>query len=406
MKIKDYPPVFWSAIVATIVGGWMSIAAYSAMMHSDDAVIRATGIFITLECVSIFAAATLNTKGQGLLVGIAFTLIIGCASAEIFLGASELQRGVMQMTETAKASTAGTANSTANATALTAAQAGLNACQKRYPRKVKDSSARKDCSKSFEATIASLTTGKPVEQVAFNAEAAAMLAQWEAIAAIYNDNVGENNKIEAGQIAMVVMLFIFSVFVIGKLFLWAKYSAWKNANGFNAESNASTVVYPENEIGELKAPVIENPSESKTEKPGFGFVPAGKRAESSADRNRNRALQESVTQSPVTQVPVSTGNCKLQVPVNTGNCNTGNGNELLNSALSTAYAKAQAAKVGQTVDCPMCGKTFVKANKWHTFCSNNRKPRQLDGGNCSDEWHNAANPDRLNALKAKRKAKQ
>ena len=391
MKIKDYPPVFWSAIVATIVGGWMSIAAYSAMMHSDDAVIRATGIFITLECVSIFAAATLNTKGQGLLVGIAFTLIIGCASAEIFLGASELQRGVMQMTETAKASTAGTANSTANATALTAAQAGLNACQKRYPRKVKDSSARKDCSKSFEATIASLTTGKPVEQVAFNAEAAAMLAQWEAIAAIYNDNVGENNKIEAGQIAMVVMLFIFSVFVIGKLFLWAKYSAWKNANGFNAESNASTVVYPENEIGELKAPVIENPSESKTEKPGFGFVPAGKRAESSADRNR--ASHEHVD----THACNTHEHVNKHVHVDThAHVNNMHVSSKQSSDKSTNYDNAANAKVGSMIDCPQCGATFRKANKWHTFC------RPV----CRDNWHNAANPGRLNALKAKRKAKQ
>ena len=389
MKIKDYPPVFWSAIVATIVGGWMSIAAYSAMMHSDDAVIRAAGIFITLECVSIFAAATLNTKGQGLLVGLAFTLIVGCATAEIFLGASELQRGVMQMTETAKASTAGTANSTANATALTAAQAGLNACQKRYPRKVKDASARKDCSKSFEATIASLTTGKPVEQVAFNAEAAAMLAQWEAIAAIYNDNVGENNKIEAGQIAMVVMLFIFSVFVIGKLFLWAKYSKWKNEHGFNDESNSSTVVYPENEIGELKDPVIENQSESKT-RPGFGLIPTGRAVLSSADRNR--ALHEHVKHACNTHEHVN-----KHVHVDThAHVNNMHVSSKQSSDKSTNYDNAANAKVGSMIDCPQCGATFRKANKWHTFC----QPV------CRDNWHNAANPDRLNALKAKRKAKQ
>lgn len=396
MKIRDYPPVFWAAITATIVGGWMSIAAYSAMMHSDDAVIRAAGIFVTLECVSIFSAATLNNKGQGLLVGLAFTLIVGCATAEIFLGASELQRGVMQMTETAKASSAGTANSTATATALAEANKGIADCQKRYPRKNRDAVARSNCEKQFQPTIKTLSVNKPVDQVAFNAEAAAMLAQWEAIAAIYNDNVSDGNKVEAGQIAMIVMLFIFSVFVIGKLFLWAKYSSWKNANGFNDESNSSTVVYPENEIGDLKTSSIENQPESESEpKPGFGFLSPGKTAQSTADRNR--ALQI-----PVTQVPVNTVTCNTQVPVYTDNCNT---QASVNSALSAAYAKAQAAKVGHTVDCPTCGTTFVKANKWHTFCSNNRKPRQHDGGNCSDEYHNAVNPDRLNALKAKRKAK-
>jgi len=47
---------------------------------------------------------------------------------------------------------------------------------------------------------------------------------------------------------------------------------------------------------------------------------------------------------------------------------------------------------------------FVKANKWHLFCSNNRKPRG-GGGNCSDDWHNAQNPDRLAALKVKGRRK-
>ena len=159
------------------------------------------------------------------------------------------------------------------------------------------------------------------------------------------------------------------------------------------------MVYPENEIGELKDPVIENQSESKT-RPGFGLIPTGRAVLSSADRNRNRALQESVTQSPVTQVTVSTGNCKLQEPVNTGNCNTG----IQNSVYSTAYAQVQAAKVGYTVNCPNCGTTFVKANKWHTFCSNNRKPR-ADGGNCSDDYHNAIDPQRLDVLKALKRRK-
>ena len=164
-RITDYPAVFWSAIIATIVGGAMSIAAYNAMMHSDSGLYRAIGIFVVLECVSIFAAATLNTKGNGLLVGFAAVLIVGCALTEIFLGASELQRGVMEMTETAKAATSSNSNATANAQALTAAQSGLSACQKRYPRKQRDEKARTECSKPYQATINNLTASAPSKAV-------------------------------------------------------------------------------------------------------------------------------------------------------------------------------------------------------------------------------------------------
>ncbi|MFZ1567661.1 MAG: hypothetical protein WAT29_02475, partial [Thiolinea sp.] len=60
---------------------------------------------------------------------------------------------------------------------------------------------------------------------------------------------------------------------------------------------------------------------------------------------------------------------------------------------STVYAQAELAKVGAMVSCPNCGNQFQKSNKWHLFCSNNRKPR-ADGGNCSDDWHNAQKPER------------
>lgn len=67
-----------------------------------------------------------------------------------------------------------------------------------------------------------------------------------------------------------------------------------------------------------------------------------------------------------------------------------------NSENSTVYALAGQAKVGQEIECPQCGTRFQKANKWHLFCSNNRKPRP-DGGNCSDDWHNANKPERAAA---------
>ena len=89
-------------------------------------------------------------------------------------------------------------------------------------------------------------------------------------------------------------------------------------------------------------------------------------------------------------VPVQTTNTlsapSLQLPVKV----TGIGD---NSDKSTVYAQSELAKVGAMVACPNCGNQFQKSNKWHLFCSNNRKPR-ADGGNCSDDWHNAQKPER------------
>ena len=84
---------------------------------------------------------------------------------------------------------------------------------------------------------------------------------------------------------------------------------------------------------------------------------------------------ENSLQLPVIQLPVES----------TGIDNT--------SENSTVYAQAELAKVGAMVSCPNCGNQFQKSNKWHLFCSNNRKPR-ADGGNCSDDWHNAQKPER------------
>jgi len=100
-------------------------------------------------------------------------------------------------------------------------------------------------------------------------------------------------------------------------------------------------------------------------------------------------LRESLS-SPKLQLPVES----LQLPVKS----TGMAN---NSDNSTVYAQAELAKVGALVSCPHCGTEFQKSNKWHLFCSNNRKPR-ADGGNCSDDWHNAQKPERIEAIKAKR----
>ncbi|HRJ95005.1 hypothetical protein [uncultured Thiothrix sp.] len=60
--------------------------------------------------------------------------------------------------------------------------------------------------------------------------------------------------------------------------------------------------------------------------------------------------------------------------------------------LST-YQQAEQAKVGTMIDCPQCGTTFQKANKWHTFCCSH----------CKDTWHNERDPARVEALRAKRR---
>ena len=382
-RISDYPAVFWSAIIATIVGGAMSIAAYNAMMHSDSGLYRAIGIFVVLECVSIFAAATLNTKGNGLLVGFAAVLIVGCALTEIFLGASELQRGVMEMTETAKAATSSNSNATANAQALTAAQSGLSACQKRYPRKQRDEKARTECSKPYQATINNLTASAPSKAVEFDAEAAGMLALWQAVADTYN-SMFKDSKVEAGQIAFTVMLFIFTVFVLGKLFLWSKYAAWVAQHYGNSDNS---VMIDESKLGEPDA--IPQPQASEVEpeprKP-FGFSPSNP-APSSAAINRAKYMHVSTLE------PIH-AHVNKHVHVNThehvNNMHVSNNQS---SEKSTNYDRATSAKVGSLIDCPQCGTTFRKANKWHTFC----KPT------CRDTWHNAQDPNRVQYLKNRKR---
>lgn len=74
------------------------------------------------------------------------------------------------------------------------------------------------------------------------------------------------------------------------------------------------------------------------------------------------------------------------------------------SEKSSVYTQNEQAKVGELCHCPQCGKSFQKSNKWHLFCSNNRKPRE-DGGNCSDEWHNTQRPERLEAKEKRLKSK-
>ena len=376
-RISDYPAVFWAAVIATIVGGWMSVSAYNAMMHSDSGLYRAIGIFITLESVSIVAAATLNTRGNGLAVGFAAVLIAACASVEIFLGATELQRGIMQMTETAKASSAGTANATANAQALSDATKGLKSCQARYPRKQKDAAARAECGAPYEATIKSLSASAPAKTIEFNAEASGMLAVWEGITKAYNSMFGTDTTVE--QIAFKAMLSIFAVFVFGKLFLWSRYAAWKTKH--YGEHDQRHVTIDESKLGEPDAIPQAQATEEATRKP-FGFAPA-KPAPSSAATNR--AKLQTVEKPQVHD--------RIRDTVD-GIPSTG--------IRYTGIESVKAANVGQTVNCPVCGTAFVKANKWHLFCSNSRK-KKADGASCADTYYNSVEPSRIQHVKTRKR---
>ena len=379
-RITDYPAVFWAAVIATIVGGWMSVSAYNAMMHSDSGLYRAIGIFITLESVSIVAAATLNTRGNGLAVGFAAVLIAACASVEIFLGATELQRGIIQMTETAKASSAGTANATANAQALSDAAKGLKSCQARYPRKQKDAAARAECGAPYEATIKSLSASTPAKSVEFNAEASGMLAVWEGITKAYNSMFDTDTTVE--QIAFKAMLSIFAVFVLGKLFLWSRYAAWKTKH--YGEHDQRHVTIDESKLGEPDAMPQPQASEVEPEprKP-FGFSPSNPAPSSAAI---NRAANMQTVEKP---------------QVNDRIRDTVYGKPYTVSRY-TGIEAVKAAKVGHMVNCPVCGTAFVKANKWHLFCSNSRK-KKTDGTSCADTYYNSAEPSRIQHIKPRKK---
>jgi hypothetical protein len=156
---------------------------------------------------------------------------------------------------------------------------------------------------------------------------------------------------------------------------------------------------------------------AKPERQAFGFVPSRKSSDSLDAESRRKYPQTIVmptgkgkASDDCTVVPSKGFNTPAHANGSGNNQGDSEGLQLpviqlpvgaiANSGKSSVYATAEQAKVGQVIACPCCGKTFSKANKWHLFCSNNRKPRE-DGGNCSDDWHNAQNPERLAAAQAK-----
>ena len=393
-RFTDYPASFWFAVLATITAAILAISSYSRMINDDVATMKAAMIVISFEGALIVAMATMNGRLQGLLKGWAFVLLFLLAMAEIFMASMEIQHGIAQAGANAENYQQSANNLGTVAAGMADATKALADCDKRYPRKKKDADARNQCRKPYEKIVAASAGAMPSDgnnAPQYDAENAGKLSQWQAVADVLNTTWKPENPVTWAQAAFYVMTAIMALFIMVKNFLWAKYAHGDELTAYLA--NQQTVNVPEHAIGNTATTQTDEPAQPA--KHGFGFVPAGKRAESSADRNR--AQLQTVEKSQVHARNTgyrNTGNDRIRDTVDgkpyTGNdCNTG-------------IEAVKAAKVGHAVNCPVCGTSFVKANKWHLFCSNSRK-KKYDGTSCADTYYNAENPNRRAYLAKKRK---
>ena len=385
-RFKDYPLSFWFAVIATLTAAFLAISSYSRMINDDTALFKAAMIVIVLEGGLIVGMAAIKGHLQGTLKGWAFIMLWLIAGAEIFMSSMEIQHGINAAGMNAANYQQSSQNLGSVATGLSDATKALAACDKRYPRKNKDSVARAECRKPYETIVKSSAGAMPTDgnTAKYDADDAGELAQWQAVADTLNGIYEPEKPITWNQAAFYVMTIIMALFVLVKNFLWAKYA--HDVALSDALSN-DYVELQESELGKAEHQQAQA-TEEATRKP-FGFAPA-KPAPSSADAVQARYEAAKLDGQVTEQVTV------------TGNCNTGINDRHVNSVNTTAYAFVQSAKVGQSVHCPVCGRNFVKANKWHLFCSNNRKPRREDGGNCADDYHNALDPERLQYIRTKR----
>ena len=392
-RFRDFTPTFWIALTSSITAAMLAIAAYSSMINDNTALIKASLIVICFEGGLITAMVVLNAKFQGLLKGWGFTLLFLIGMAEIFMASTEIQSGIMKAGASAEFVQQSASNTGSIAASMSDATKGIADCNKRYPRKKKDAEARDNCVKPFNAVLKSSAGALPSgDAPKFNSEDAGKLKIWQSVADTMNEAWQPEVKITWERAAFYCMTAIMALFVLVKNFLWAAYSR-EMALKHDAENDQSVSV-PEHAIGNptTVADSVDDDTQPKPEKPPFGFAPS-KASASSADRNR--AQMQTVEKPQVHDRNTgyrNTGNDRIRDTVDgkpyTGNdCNTG-------------IEAVKAAKVGHTVNCPVCGTSFVKANKWHLFCSNSRK-KKADGTSCADTYYNAENPDRLRAIKRK-----
>lgn len=155
----------------------------------------------------------------------------------------------------------------------------------------------------------------------------------------------------------------------------------------------------------------DKPLPAPTEKV-FGFIRSGQTAQPSANldaENRRKYAQtilypNATGKSPddYSVIPRKDLQNAVQTSVITDTSN------LQTSVIQTsvdAYGKAESAVAGTVINCPNCGKSFKKVNRFHIFCSHSRNKRD-DGGNCSDEYHNKLNPERAEVLKARNRRRK
>ena len=395
-RFTDYPASFWFAVLATITAAILAISSYSRMINDDVATMKAAMIVISFEGALIVAMATMNGRLQGLLKGWAFVLLFLLAMAEIFMASMEIQHGIAEAGANAENFTVSASNAGTVAAGMADATKALADCDKRYPRKKKDAGARNQCRKPYEKIVNASAGAMPTTDNApkYDAEDAGKLKQWQAVADVLNTTWQPEKPVTWAQAAFYVMTALMALFIMVKNFLWAKYA---HGDELTAYLESHSVSVPERAIGSpttIAESIADGSNEPKPqpEKPPFGFAPS-KASASSADRNR--AQLQSVEKSQVHDRNTgyrNTGNDRVRDTVDgkpyTGNdCNTG-------------IETVKAAKVGHAVNCPVCGTAFVKANKWHLFCSNSRK-KKSDGTSCADTYYNAENPDRLRAIKRK-----
>ena len=411
-RFTDYPASFWFATLATITAAILAISSYSRMINDDVATLKAAMIVISFEGALIVAMAVMNGRLQGLLKGWAFVLLFLLAMAEIFMASMEIQHGIAQAGANAENYQQSASNLGTVAAGMADATKALAACDARYPRKKKDAAARETCRKPYESVLNASAGSMPNNgnhAPQYDEENAGKLSQWQAVADVLNATWQPEKPITWNQAAFYVMTAIMMLFIMVKNFLWAKYAhgdeltAYLSSNGgMGLSYPANVVTVPEHHLGTPAAAVEPDTAHDddsdddqtdthgqpyKQPKQGFGFVPAGSRAASSADRNRALLL--------ATVGSLPTGDSKLLATVG----------KTAGSSMAAnyqAYQDAAIAPTGAVINCPHCGVKVTKRNPQHIFCSNPRNKR-ADGGNCADEYWNERDPTRLQALKAKRR---
>ena len=387
-RFNDYPLSFWAGVIASLTTASLAIASYSGMIADSTAFLKAIALVISFELGLIIAMATFAGKLQGLLKGWALVVLLLISLAEIFMTSMEIQGGVARQGANASNYQQSSSNLGAVANGLASATKALSDCDKRYPRKVKDSKVREECRKPYESIVKNSAGAMNTDNNTpkYNEGEAGQLIQWQSVADALNAAWNPATPITWSQAAFYILTLIMALLILIKNFFWAKY-----AHDVELAANDNLVIIDEQKLGEPDAMPQPQASEAETRKP-FGFSPSNP-APSSAAINRAKYMHVSTLEpihAHVNTRPCNNTHDPLHARVNTRPRNN------THDDLHAAYTHAADANAGEHVNCPQCGTVFRKVNKQHTFCQKT----------CKDEWWNTKDPTRLEALKAlKRRGK-